>query len=185
MAGNMHAIIVADKKREEEEKKRTISPEVMSTNVKRNSSYATFAKPMKEASACEKKENKTNVRQPNGSNTEVKGSPATLSKLMTKLEKKKKQIAKLEQQLRKVKEEEAEGKKSVEALATKFVTEVETGKTIRALAAKGSPTTLSKHMTQLDKKEKQAAKLKHQLSKAKEEEVETKKSVRALATKFV
>ncbi|KAL7496944.1 hypothetical protein ACHAWT_008804 [Skeletonema menzelii] len=79
----------------------------------------TSAKPMKETSACERKK-KTNAGQPNGSNTEIEGSPVALAKLMTKVEKQAKHIAKLEQQLSKTKEEEFETRKAIGAVAAKF-----------------------------------------------------------------
>lgn len=117
-----------------------------------------------------KVDNDTNIGQPNGSNSEVKGNPAA-----RKLEKKEKKIEKLKQQLGKAKEEEAEAKKNVNTLARKLMKGVATKKTSRS-------SNLSKLMKIHAKKEKQIAKLKRQLSKVEKEEAKVKKSVEALAT---
>ena len=59
-------------------------------------------------------------KQPTSSGNVVKGSPATLAKLMTKLDKKRKLIKKLEQQIEQAEVEMADTKKSIRALAAKF-----------------------------------------------------------------
>ena len=62
------------------------------------------------------------IEQPTSadSDKEVKGSPADLAKLMMKFDKQAKQIEMLKQQLSKVKEEELETRKGINALAAKF-----------------------------------------------------------------
>eukprot|EP00984_Skeletonema_dohrnii_P029903 scaffold20874_cov115-Skeletonema_dohrnii-CCMP3373.AAC.5 len=59
-------------------------------------------------------------KQPTSPTMEVKGSPATLAKLMMKLDQKEKQIEKLKQQRNKTEQEVVETKKSIRALAVKF-----------------------------------------------------------------
>ncbi len=58
-------------------------------------------------------------RQP-GSSNKVKGSPATLAKLMKKLDNKKKQIEFVKQQLHKTEEEVVETKKSIKEIAARY-----------------------------------------------------------------
>lgn len=66
------------------------------------------------------KQQKQQKKQPTSSGNVVKGSPATLAKLMTKLDKKRKLIKKLEQQIEQAEVEMADTKKSIRALAAKF-----------------------------------------------------------------
>ena len=66
------------------------------------------------------KNGKQQKKQPTSSGNVVKGSPATLAKLMTKLDKKRKLIKKLEQQIEQAEVEMADTKKSIRALAAKF-----------------------------------------------------------------
>ena len=197
MADDIHAIIVADedevkkKREEEEEKKMTIISKVFNTiNVKRNISPAPSATSMKETNACEKWENEKNAEQPTSPNTEVKGSTATLlAKHMAKFDKTTKQIAKLEQQISKIEEEMVDTKHSVRALAAKFIAlskdkDRSEQPTSSNMELKGSPATLAKLMTNLEKKEKQFKDLKQQLSKAEVEAAETKESIDALTATF-
>ena len=70
---------------------------------------------MKETIACEEEEQIE--EQPTSSKIEVKGSPATLAKLMTKLDKTAKYVEKLQQELSKTKEEELQTRVAINALA--------------------------------------------------------------------
>ncbi len=157
IAGDMHTIVMADvdeesARKEEDNQKSTTEPVTTSfintIKLKRNRSNATASKPVTETSTCTTREDETNTEQPTSVNTEVKGnpatlarvmnklhkrgvqlsssnkeakeSPATLAKLMTKLDKKKKQIEKINQQISKTEEEVVETKKSIRALAAKY-----------------------------------------------------------------
>jgi hypothetical protein len=73
---------------------------------------------MKETIICEEGESYT--EQPTSSKIEVKGSPADLAKLMTKLHKTAKNIEKLRQELSKTMEEELQTRMAINALAAKF-----------------------------------------------------------------
>lgn len=109
IADDMHAIIVAD--------------EDDPIKVKRNRSSVASVKPMKETSttsACEARDDETNVKQPTSTSPikEVEGSPATLAKLITKLDKKEMQIARIKQQISETEEEVADTRKSIKAIVT-------------------------------------------------------------------
>lgn len=59
-------------------------------------------------------------RQPSSSNNKSMGSPATLDKLVKKLENKKKQIKFLKQELNKTEEEVVQTKKSIKEIASRY-----------------------------------------------------------------
>eukprot|EP00984_Skeletonema_dohrnii_P036103 scaffold36687_cov150-Skeletonema_dohrnii-CCMP3373.AAC.1 len=126
MADDMHTIITTDTDTEErleeahDEEQNTVKPAKNTIKVIGNPATATLAQPTKETSACETREDEANARQSTSSSMEVKGSPATLAKLMMKLDKKEKQIEKLKRQLNKTELEVVETKMTIRALAAKF-----------------------------------------------------------------
>lgn len=157
MAGDMHAIVMADideesASKEQDKQKSTTEPVTTTTSfiktMTKNRTTDGLPQPVKETSTCETKEDETKVEQPASTNMEVKGYPATLTKLMNKLNKKGMQLTSSNKE------------------------------------AKKSPATLAKLMMKLDKKKKQTEKINQQINKTEEEVVETKKSIRALAAKY-
>ena len=124
MADDMHTIITTDideaiVKEAQVEEQNTVQPAKSTIKVIGNPAAATLAQPTKETSACETREDEANARQSTSSSMEVKGSPATLAKLMMKLDKKEKQVEKLKRQLNKTELEVVETKMTIKALAAK------------------------------------------------------------------
>ncbi len=157
MAGDMHTIVTADVDEEsasKEQVKQNRVTEPVTTSfintikLKKSGSNAALSQPLNETSTCETREEETEVEhstsqnmevkrnpatlaklmvklnkkgmQLTSSNKEAKESPAALAKLMVKLDKKEKQIKKIKQQINKTEEEVVETKLSIRALATKY-----------------------------------------------------------------
>ena len=127
MADDMRTIIATDideksKEVAHDEEQKTVQPAKSKINVQGSPATATLTEPMQETFSCETREDESNEGQPTSSRSrvEVKGSPATLAKLMTKLEKKEKHIKRLKQQLNKAEHEVVETKTTIRALAAKF-----------------------------------------------------------------
>jgi len=114
MADDMRTIIATDSA--------TVQPAKSKIKVQGSPATATLTEPVQETISCETREDESNEGQPTSSRSrvEVKGSPATLAKLMTKLEKKEKHIKRLKQQLNKAEHEVVETKTTIRALAAKF-----------------------------------------------------------------
>ncbi len=153
MAEDMHAIITthvdeeytvkAQSNQDDIEKKSAVQP-AKSTSKEKGShpSISTVTVPMKERTVtfltransmrtkerkiCESREddNETEAEEvkptSSSSGMDVKGNPATLAMLMMKLDMKQKQVEKLKRQLAKTEQEEVETKKSIRALASKY-----------------------------------------------------------------
>mmetsp|Transcript_29876 Transcript_29876/g.43953 ORF Transcript_29876/g.43953 Transcript_29876/m.43953 type:complete len:239 (-) Transcript_29876:84-800(-) len=127
MADDMRTIIATDideksKEVAHDEVQKTVQPAKSKIKVQGSPATATLTNPMQETISCETREDESNEGQPTSSRSrvEVKGSPATLAKLMTKLEKKEKHIKRLKQQLNKAEHEVVETKTTIRALAAKF-----------------------------------------------------------------
>lgn len=118
-AFDIHAVIVADEDEPIKVKRNRSSViPIKEIKVKRNHSSTPSFKPIKETSACETRDDEQNAEQPTSPNKEVKGTHAALAKLITKLDKKELQIAKLKQQISKTEEEVADTKKKIRAIVT-------------------------------------------------------------------
>ncbi|KAK1748182.1 hypothetical protein QTG54_000121 [Skeletonema marinoi] len=127
MADDMRTIIATDideksKEVAHDEEQKTVQPSKSKIKVQGSPATATLTEPVQETISCETREDESNEGQPTSSRSrlEVKGSPATLAKLMTKLEKKEKHIKRLKQQLNKAEHEVVETKTTIRALAAKF-----------------------------------------------------------------
>jgi len=127
MADDMRTIIATDideksKEVAHDEEQKTVQPAKSKIKVQGSPATATLTEPVQETISCETREDESNEGQPTSSRSrlEVKGSPATLAKLMTKLEKKEKHIKRLKQQLNKAEHEVVETKTTIRALAAKF-----------------------------------------------------------------
>ena len=66
--------------------------------------------------------NANDVEQPTTSKKKVKGNPATLARLITKLDKKEQQIAKIKQEISNTEQEIADTKQSIKTLVVRFST---------------------------------------------------------------
>ncbi len=154
MVGDMYTIVTADideesASKEQDKQKSTTEPITTSfintLKLKASRSPSGLSHPVKETSTCETQEEERKAEQPTSpsievkrnpatlaklinklnkkgisSNKEAKESPATLAKLMVKLDKKKKQIKKIDEQINKTEEEVVEIRKSIRALAAKY-----------------------------------------------------------------
>eukprot|EP00986_Skeletonema_menzelii_P003944 scaffold1292_cov105-Skeletonema_menzelii.AAC.4 len=163
-----------------------------SLSMKRNSSSAPLAKPMKETSTLKMpQEKETEAEQPTSSNTGMKESPTeeigngvknigngVKNQPTSQTLKAKGCCATFTEP---TKETNACEKKQEVEKTTKQITKQPTSFTMEV---KGSTDNLAKLMRKLDKKEKKLVHLKKELSKAEVEAAETKESIDALTAKY-